>query len=70
VGVNLGRSETAGRVDTSGVLDIFAVFSNQSRSNLLKLLPQLGYELGADKILDRLLGSRLGENVNVELSRY
>lgn len=63
----LGGGETAGWVGAGCMLDVLAVFSDQSRGELGKLLPQLRNDLGPDELLDRLLLLGVGVDVNLEL---
>lgn len=50
------------------MLDVLAVFGDQGRWELEELDPELGDELGADEVLDWLLGIGVGVDVDVELS--
>jgi hypothetical protein len=63
----LGGGEPARRVGAGSVLDVLAVFSDQSRGELGKLLPQLRNDLGSDEVLDRLLLLGVRVDVNLEL---
>jgi hypothetical protein len=63
----LGSRETAGGVGARSVLDVLAVFSDESRGELGKLLPQLRNDLGPDKVLDRLLLLGVGVDIDLKL---
>ena len=67
-GVELGGGEAARRVRVWRVLDVLAVLGDKGGGELDKLAPQLGNELGAHQVLDRLLLLGLGMDVDVKLS--
>lgn len=65
---DVGRSrESAGWVGAGRMLKVLAMLSDQSRPKLGKRRSQLGDNLRTNEILHRLLGRRLGIDVDVEL---
>lgn len=70
LGVVLGSSEPAGRVDTRSVLKVLAVFSNEGGTKLGQSLSELRNELGANQILHGLLGRRIRVVLNLELKSH
>lgn len=62
-----GSREPARRVDTRGMLEVFAVFRNQSGTKLRQLLSQLGHEFRPNQVLHGLLRSGIGVVFNLKL---
>jgi hypothetical protein len=69
LGQGLGGGEAARRVGAGGVLNVLAMFGDESRSELLERLSQLGDDLGSDQVLYGLLLLGLGNDIDLELWR-
>lgn len=65
--VRLGGGEAAGRVGAGRVLDVFAVLSDESWSELLEFLAEKRNQLCTDELLYGLLLFSFRDDVDVEL---
>lgn len=67
LGVAGSRLESAGRVDTRGVLEVLSVLMDQGGTQLDQRLSELRGDLGTDKVLYGLFRGRLGVDVDLKL---